>query len=125
MQDRPTAQELLKAAQDFCENDLLPALTGRVRFHARVLQNVLGILEREWMNEESAVRAEYERLRALLALDEGAESFGALGDEVRAANIELSDKIRAGEMDDRLEETLDALEETVREKLAIANPNWF
>ena len=54
MQDRPTAIELLKAAQEFCERDLQPNLTGRVRFHARVLQNVLGILEREWAGEEKA-----------------------------------------------------------------------
>ena len=26
MQDRPTAQELLHAARDFCERDLIPAL---------------------------------------------------------------------------------------------------
>jgi hypothetical protein len=125
MQDRPTAQELLKAARDFCERDLLPNLTGRVRFHARVLQNVLGILEREWEGEERAVRSEYERLRSLLGWDEAPVSFADLRGEVRAANAELSGKIRAGEMDDRFDEALDALTETTRDKLAIANPNWF
>lgn len=125
MQDRPTAEELLKAARDFCERDLLPNLTGRVQFHARVLQNVLGILEREWSGEEAAVRAEYDRLKQLLELDEPPPSFAALRDAVRNANQELSQKIRAGELDDRMDETLDALDETVREKLAIANPSWF
>jgi ATP-dependent protease HslVU (ClpYQ) ATPase subunit len=125
MQDRPTAQELLKAAKDFVERDLLPALEGRVQFHARVLQNVLSILEREWEGEETAVRAEYDRLRALLALEEGQESFAELRESVRAANTELAKKIRSGEMDDRFDETLVALDRTVQEKLAIANPNWF
>jgi hypothetical protein len=125
MQDRPTAQELLNAARDFCERDLLPNLSGRVQFHARVLQNVLGILEREWDGEEQAVRSEYERLQSLLELDEPPETFAELRDKVRAANADLAERIRNGAMDDRFDETLQALTETTREKLAIANPNWF
>ncbi len=125
MQDRPTAAELLKAAKEFCENDLGPSLTGRNRFQVRVLQNILGILEREWEQEEDAVRAEYERLRPLLALDDAPETFKALRDRVREANADLAKKIRAGELDDRFDETLDALHATAKEKLAIANPNWF
>ncbi len=125
MQDRPTAEELLKAARDFCERDLLPALTGRVQFHTRVLLNVLGILEREWAGEEDAVRAEYARLQELLELDEPPPSFTALRAQARAANAELADKIRTGAMDDRFGELLKAFDETVKAKLAIANPNWF
>jgi hypothetical protein len=125
MQDRPTAEELLQAARDFCENDLLPNLTGRVQFHTRVLLNVLGILQREWEGEEAAVRAEYDRLRSLLELDEPPLSFADLRRKVRAANAELAEKIRAGALDDRFDETLDALRATTREKLEIANPNWF
>ena len=123
MQDRPTAIELLKAAQEFCERDLLPNLQGRVRFHARVLQNVLGILEREWIQEEDAVRAEWSRLRALL--DETADppaTFAQLRDVVADWNSRLSARIRAGEMDERWDETLDAIYEGVLAKLAIANP---
>lgn len=123
MQDRPTAIELLKAAQEFCERDLLTNLTGRVRFHARVLQNVLGILEREWAGEEQAVRSEWERLRSLLGKDaEPNQTFEATRDEVVAWNRELGSRIRAGEQDDRWDETVDAVYETVLEKLAIANP---
>lgn len=125
MQDRPTAPELLRAAREFCERDLLPELTGRRRFHTRVLINVLGILEREWEQEEQALRSEWERLRALLA--SGASppgSFGELADQVRAWNAELGSRIRSGEMDDRWDETLAALKETVAEKLAIANPGY-
>lgn len=123
MQDRPTAIELLKAAQEFCERDLLTNLTGRVRFHARVLQNVLGILEREWAGEEQAVRSEWERLRSLLGKDaEPNQTFEATRDEVVAWNRELGSRIRAGEQDDRWDETVEAVYETVLEKLAIANP---
>ena len=123
MQDRPTAAELLQIAQEFCERDLLPNLTGRVRFHARVLQNVLGILEREWVGEEGAVRAEWERLGGLLGKESDQPStFGSLRDEVVAWTKELGSRIRSGEQDERWDETLAAVYETVLEKLAIANP---
>ena len=125
MQDRPSAAELLKAAQEFCDRDLLPNLTGRVRFHARVLQNVLGILEREWTGEEDAVRSEWERLRTLLdKATDPPETFGAIRDEVVAWNKELGSQIRNGELDDRWDETVDAVYETVKEKLATANPRY-
>lgn len=125
MQDRPSAAELLKAAREFCERDLVPSLTGRVRFHARVLQNVLGILEREWAGEEDAVQAEWERLRTLLAKrNDQPATFGATRDEVVAWNKELGSRIRAGELDDRWDETVEAVYETVKQKLAIANPRY-
>ena len=44
MQDRPTAAELLRAAREFCERELLGELKGRRQFHTRVLINVLSIL---------------------------------------------------------------------------------
>jgi hypothetical protein len=124
MQDRPTAVELLKAAQEFCEKDLGPQLTGRLRFHTRVLQNVLGILEREWESEESAVVAEWGRLQALLSTDhEIPASFNELSANVREANQSLARQIRSGAMDDSLDQVADTLYETVVEKLDIANPN--
>ena len=124
MQDRPTAVELLKAAQEFCEKDLGPQLTGRLRFHTRVLQNVLGILEREWESEESAVRVEWGRLQTLLSTGkETPASFKELSATVREANRSLVQQIRSGAMDDSLDEVADTLYETVVEKLDIANPN--
>jgi hypothetical protein len=125
MQDRPTAVELLKAAQEFCERDLLPSLTGRVRFHARVLQNVLGILEREWQHEEAAARTEWERLRTLLGETTPApDTFQQLGEEVGAWNRELGARIRSGDLDERWDETVEAVYESVVAKLAIANPRY-
>lgn len=121
MQDRPTAAELLQAARDFCERDLLPELTGRRRFHTRVLINVLSILEREWEGEADALRAEWRRLDALLG---EAETRDDVAGAVRERNKELSAKIRAGELDDRWDEMLSLLRETVAEKLAIANPRY-
>ena len=124
MQDRPTAVELLKAAQEFCEKDLGPQLTGRLRFHTRVLQNVLGILEREWESEEAAVRAEWERLKSLMGSDDQEPaSFSDLRAKVREANMALASEIRSGSMDDSLDEAAGALYETVVQKLEISNTN--
>jgi hypothetical protein len=126
MQDRPTAVELLRAAREFCEKDLGPQLTGRLRFHTRVLQNVLGILEREWDGEEAAVRAEWERLSELLGGDDEVPgSFQELSERVRQANIVLAAQIRAGALDDAVATTADALKATVVDKLKIANPNYL
>ncbi|MEX2394110.1 MAG: DUF6285 domain-containing protein [Actinomycetota bacterium] len=126
MQDRPTAAELLKVAQEFCEKDLMPNTEGRVRFHVRVLQNVLGILEREWAGEEDAVNAEWGRLKTLIDADaEQPDTFGATKDQVRAWNVVLSQRIRAGELDDRFDETVAALSDTIEAKLRIANPRYF
>jgi hypothetical protein len=125
MQDRPTAIELLKAAQEFCERDLQPALTGRVRFHARVLQNVLGIIERELAGEEEALNNEWERLRHILHKDDTIPAMGsALADQVKRWNTELAAGIRAGAFDARSDDLIDDLSATVAEKLAIANPNY-
>ncbi|MGH2759747.1 MAG: DUF6285 domain-containing protein [Actinomycetota bacterium] len=123
MQDRPTAIELLRAAQEFCKRDLLPNLEGRVRFHARVLQNVLGILEREWEQEEDAVRAEWARLRALLGETAVPPAgLNELKDVVVDWNRRLSADIRAGELDDTWDETVEAIHATVAAKLGVANP---
>lgn len=125
MQDRPTAAELLRAAQRFCDEDLIPALQGRVRFHARVLRNVLAILEREWEHEEDAVVREWERLRGLLGhAGDRPATIAETAERVAAWNRDLSRMIRTGEMDERFDETLSAVYESVLDKLSIANPGY-
>lgn len=125
MQDRPTAEELLQTAREFCERDLIPNLQGRVQFHARVLRNVLGILEREWRQEEDALRAEWSRLAALLGESASPPAtFRELAEQVRARNRELASRIRTGELDDKWDDVVAAVREAVAAKLAIANPRY-
>jgi aminoglycoside phosphotransferase (APT) family kinase protein len=44
---RPTAREILSAVRGYLTEDVMPATTGRLSFHARVAANMLGIVERE------------------------------------------------------------------------------
>jgi len=44
---RPTASELLDAVREFLTDQVMPATTGQLAFHARVAANVLGIVARE------------------------------------------------------------------------------
>jgi hypothetical protein len=125
MQDRPTAVELLQAARDFCERELGPSLTGRMRFQVRVLQNILGILEREWDQEEAALTAEWRRLRDVLGkAEEQPSTFEGMRSRVREWNVEIAAQIRAGALDDRSDDLLAMLTETIAAKLAIANPTY-
>ncbi|NRQ31195.1 hypothetical protein HII36_05010 [Nonomuraea sp. NN258] len=105
--DVPTAGQLVAAVRDFLQSDVLPALDGRVRFHARVAINVLAMVERELeLGPEQA--------------DEHARRLADLG--VRD-DAELAAAIRDGRLadDDRL---LNALTDAVRAKLAVANPGY-
>ncbi len=44
---RPTALEILDAVRRYLSDDVMPATSGRLSFHARVAANMLGIVERE------------------------------------------------------------------------------
>jgi len=135
MQDRPSALELLAAVRAFLEDDVVPVLEGRRRFHALVAANVLGIVERELTGEDAQLRAEWTRLAALLDLPGGASPGSAppgsapddretLRAAVREMTTTLSARIRAGDADtgDLAERVRAHLRQTTLERLAVANP---
>jgi len=125
MQDRPTAIELLEAVRHFLETDVVPALEGPKKFHARVAANVMSILTREWQLEEEQLRAEWTSLRALLG---GAAAMPEKREELRGATKELTEqlcaRIRAGDADSGAwrADVLAHLRLVVRQKLEIASP---
>ena len=128
MQDRPTSVELLEAAADFVDRELVPAIEGARQFHARVVANVMRIVAREIKLEDPLVRSEVKALARLLGHD--APHLHSL-DDLRAAAAgmgeELTTKIRAGEADDggwrgRL---LAVVRQSVEDKLRIANPRYL
>jgi aminoglycoside phosphotransferase (APT) family kinase protein len=103
---RPTAEELLVAAQEFLLGPVTDSTDGRVRFHAKVAANVLATVGRQLQQSPPAEE------RARLGLDAlGAKDFG-----------DLAAAIRAGRFDGREPELYPFLWATVRDRLAVANP---
>lgn len=128
MQDRPTCAELLAAVRQFIETDVIPRLEGPERFHARVAANVLAIVQRELATADMLLRAEHERLAALLgSAGPAPHERQALQERVREDTERLCQRIAAGEADSgqwRLA-VLAHVRQTVREKLEVANPRYL
>lgn len=128
MQDRPDVGELLEAVRAFLEGQVVPALDGTRRFHARVAANVLAIVGRELAQEATLLRAEWTRLGELLGVSAARvpDSDAALRAAVRELNGVLAARIREGAADDGPwgAAVLAHLRATTAERLAIANPRY-
>ncbi len=111
--DRPTAQELIETVAEHLAVKLR-ALEGHAAFEALVAANLLTIALRE-LELGAELRAAEERdLAELLARE-------APLDELEA---ELTERIRAGELDDRGPELLTVLRASARRRLRVANPGY-
>ena len=96
MTERPTAQELAEAIQEFLGGEILPTLTDqRLRFRMLVAMNALGIVYRE---------------------------LGALPVEDDSEQRELVRAIRAGEV---LPGTVERVKADVEARLRIASPGFL
>jgi hypothetical protein len=115
MQDRPTASELLDSVAEYLFAELRPEVPREQRFKVLVAANLCAVVARE-------IQAGAQPDREDLALF--GELLGSEVDDVHAAAAELSARIRAGELDDRIEELAPRLEEHVRRKLEIARPGY-
>lgn len=128
MQDRPSAGELLEAVEHFLERDVLSALEGPKRYHARVAANVMRIVAREIALGPGFLRAECDRLVELLGeADAGLSAEATLAQVVGRLNVRLCEKIRRGDADGYpwRERVLAHVRRTVEEKLAIAKPEML
>lgn len=106
--DEPTAAQLLGAVREFLEEDLAGVLEGRLRFHARVAANVLGIVARELALGERLERAY-------------AAALSRIG---MSSDNELVDAIRQGAFDKNLSAVCEVVRTCVAAKLAVANPTY-
>jgi alcohol dehydrogenase class IV len=128
MQDRPTSVELLEAAAEFVDREIVPAIEGARQFQARVVANVMRIVAREIQMEDPAVRVEVKALARLLGRD--APHLHSL-DDLRKASAsmgeELSARIRAGDADSGSwrAQVLSVVRQSVEDKLKIANPRYL
>jgi hypothetical protein len=107
--DAPDAAELLDAVREWIDRELIPGTDGRLRFHARVASNVIGMVARE-IELGAAQAVAHERRLARLGV---------------ADDAELAAAIRRREFDDRRAELLGLLTEAVLDKLTVANPGYI
>jgi Domain of unknown function (DUF6285) len=115
MQDRPTAPELLDAVAEYLFAELRPEVPREQRFKVLVAANVCAVVARELRAGEEPDRRDLELFSELLGQDVC---------DARAAAAELSRRLRAGELDDRIDELAPRLEEHVRRKLEISRPGY-
>ncbi len=107
--DAPTAAELLEAVREWIDREVIAATDGRLRFHARVASNVLGMVEREIALGAAQELAHTQRLQRLGVADDA----------------ELAVAIRDRRLDDRADELRSLLADAVADKLAVANPKYL
>ncbi|MGH2805821.1 MAG: phosphotransferase family protein [Actinomycetota bacterium] len=109
--DAPSSVELLEAVEGFLRTDVLSNTQGKLQFHARVAANVAGIVQRELALGELLTEAHARRLERVGVPDERALALSIRSEEV--------------EVDDRYEEIVSAVAETIRDKLLVANPKYL
>jgi hypothetical protein len=123
MNDRPTAEELLEAVGRFLADEAVPALTGHLKFQARVAANVVRIVGREFALADQHTRDEWEGLGALLGDDATLpEARAQQGEQIVARNERLVARIRAGDADEGAwrAEVVAHLKRTTADKLQVA-----
>ena len=107
--DVPSAGELVESVREWLQRDVLAATDGRMQYHARVAINALSIVERELALGGEQEARHHDRLRTLGVADD----------------VELAAAIRAGDLDDRIDEVRSLVWQSVRDKLAVANPKYL
>lgn len=125
MNDRPTSTELLRAVERFLQREVVPALQGPGRYHARVAANVVAIVAREIETEEAHLVGEWERLGAVLGESgERPDARETLREGILARSEALVARIRVGDADSGpwRDEVVAHLRQTVADKLEVARP---
>ena len=124
-QDRPDAPELLEAVAEFLFTDVRDWAPREKRFQVLVAANVCAVVARELRAGDTPLREDLALFGELLGEDpQDPSSDAELAERVQAAQAELSRRLRAGELDDRLDQVAEALREHVRRQLQIARPGY-
>jgi len=107
--DVPSAADLVESVREWLQSDVLAATDGWLQYHARVAINALSIVERELALGAEHDAKHRDRLRTLGVADD----------------VELAAAIRSGALDDRMDEVRLLVWQSVRDKLAVANPKYL
>jgi len=125
MQDRPTAPELLDALAAMLFTEVREWVPRERRFQVLVAANVCAVVARELRTGARPSIDDSVLFRELLGGEAPAPAPERAAEAARAAAAELSEVIRAGELDGSLDEVAARLREHVRRKLEIARPGYW
>ncbi len=124
MQDPPEAPDLLDAVAEYLVAELRPGVASEQRFKVLVAANVCAVVARELRAGEAPSVADAELFRRLLGRPAAETSPGEAADAAGELARELAGRIRAGDLDERLPELIEALREHVARKLDVARPGY-
>jgi hypothetical protein len=125
MQDRPDAGELLEAVAEYLFAELRPEVPREQRFKVLVAANVCAVVARELRAGEAPDREDLALFGELLEeATDPPDDPDELAAQARASAAELAKRLRAGELDERLDELTPRLAEHVRRKLDVARPGY-
>ena len=125
MQDRPDAAELLEAVAEYLFAELRPEVPREQRFRVLVAANVCAVVARELRAGEAPDRDDLELFAELLGEEaKPPDDPDELAEQARGAAARLAERLRSGELDDRIEELAPRLAEHVRRKLDVARPGY-
>lgn len=128
MYDRPTVAELIEAAREHMEAQLIPltrATDRKLYFQTLVAANVLKIAQREIDLSEAHAAEQWARLNLVLGEDKPLPPTpSAVREALSARNAQLTDAIESGKMDDNAD-LFDHLIQTAIEQLTVANPKYL
>lgn len=116
MQDRPTPAELLDAVAAFLREQVVPATSGPLAFHARVAANALDIAQRQIALADAAHRREHGALVQLLGADPRTD--------VTQLNQMLCQHLASGAMDLGTPGLAACLWQITLDKLAVDQPTY-
>lgn len=133
MQDRPDAHELAGAVAQFLFEQVRPVVPRELRFQVLVAANACAILARElppsleaWRDlrtEETRILQDLlgESLRDFVEAEPQSELDQNLGRVVQRA---VARAVRAGAFDERWDEAVAVVRDSVRAKLTVAHPGY-
>lgn len=127
MYDRPSAAELIEAARQHFETQIIPLTrshNSRLYFQTLVAVNVMKIVERELALASGHAEAEWVRLDMLLGAAPAPQTSEAIQAALAQRNEVLCRAIRAGEHDANAA-LFSHLKACATEQLQVANPRFL
>lgn len=129
MQDRPDASDILDSVADFLMKEIMPAVKDNemLAYKTLVSWNMLGVLSREWKEEDAYTCSQLARLESIL--ESGfPEEMPVLKRKREALLLELNaklcEKIRHERIHDIKSNVWSHVKQSLIEQLAVANPRF-